>query len=70
MMTTEDSLNNTLKPITELMVNEQPTSPLAMGAGHLNPNKALDLGLVYDANTEDYVRLLYTLNYTKKELRR
>nr|DAD31665.1 TPA_asm: hypothetical protein HUJ06_010516 [Nelumbo nucifera] len=41
-----------------------------MGAGHLNPNKALDPGLVYDANTEDYMRLLCTLNYTKKESRR
>nr|DAD44371.1 TPA_asm: hypothetical protein HUJ06_002601 [Nelumbo nucifera] len=47
MMTTEDSLNTTLKPITELLDGKQPTSPLATGAGHLNPNKALDPGLVF-----------------------
>ncbi|XP_010267360.1 PREDICTED: subtilisin-like protease SBT1.9 [Nelumbo nucifera] len=70
MMTTADSLDNTLKPITELVDNEGPASPLAMGAGQLNPNKALDPGLVYDANAEDYVRLLCALNYTKKEIKK
>nr|DAD33789.1 TPA_asm: hypothetical protein HUJ06_012641 [Nelumbo nucifera] len=53
MMIIEDSLNTTLKPITELLDGEQPTRPLAMGAGHLNPNKALNFGLVYDANIVD-----------------
>nr|DAD48729.1 TPA_asm: hypothetical protein HUJ06_018666 [Nelumbo nucifera] len=33
MMTTADSLDTTLKPITELLDDEQPTSPLATGSG-------------------------------------
>ena len=32
--------------------------PWAQGAGHVVPNKATDPGLVYDANTVDYLRYL------------
>ncbi|XP_010913842.1 subtilisin-like protease SBT1.5 [Elaeis guineensis] len=42
--------------------------PFAMGAGHLNPDGALDPGLVYDLEYEDYVGLLCGLNYTDEEI--
>ncbi|PQQ15610.1 subtilisin-like protease SBT1.9 [Prunus yedoensis var. nudiflora] len=68
MMTTTDTLDNTLSPIKDIGDGYQPASPLAMGAGHVNPNKALDPGLIYDADIKDYINLLCALNYTNKQI--
>ncbi|CAB4296903.1 unnamed protein product [Prunus armeniaca] len=68
MMTTSDTLDNTLSPIKDIGDGYQPASPLAMGAGHVNPNKALNPGLIYDADIEDYINLLCALNYTNKQI--
>ncbi|KAM6560185.1 hypothetical protein CsatA_029424 [Cannabis sativa] len=40
-----------------------------MGAGHINPNKALDPGLIYEVGSQDYVNLLCALNYTEKQIK-
>lgn len=68
MMTTADVFDNTKNPIQDIGYNNKPATPLAMGAGHINPNKALDPGLVYDANVEDYINLLCALNLTSKQI--
>ncbi|CAK9135333.1 unnamed protein product [Ilex paraguariensis] len=68
MMTTSDGLDNTFNPIEDIGFNNQPASPLAIGAGHINPNKALDPGLVYDVQLEDYINLLCALNFTSKQI--
>ncbi|KAJ9541499.1 hypothetical protein OSB04_028005 [Centaurea solstitialis] len=49
--------------------NEE-SSPFDIGAGHLNPIKAMDPGLVYDMNADDYVLFLCNNGYTKDQIKR
>ncbi|XP_057811874.1 subtilisin-like protease [Salvia miltiorrhiza] len=53
-----------------LIVDERllPADVFAVGAGHVSPPKAIDPGLVYDINPEDYVAYLCGLSYTEKEI--
>ncbi|XP_055811052.1 subtilisin-like protease SBT3 [Solanum dulcamara] len=69
MMTTADALDNTQGPIRDIGRNNNAADPLAMGAGHINPNKALDPGLIYDVTPEDYINLLCGLDFTSKQIK-
>ncbi|PON46722.1 Peptidase S8, subtilisin-related [Parasponia andersonii] len=55
IMTTATPLDNTLNPIRDSNSPPSNASPLAMGSGHINPNGALDPGLIYDASPQDYI---------------
>ncbi|KAH1057803.1 hypothetical protein J1N35_035868 [Gossypium stocksii] len=69
LMTTSDQIDNTGSPIKDIGGNLRPADPLAMGAGHVNPNKALNPGLIYDATVQDYVDLLCGLNFTQQQIK-
>ncbi|KAL5821696.1 hypothetical protein ACOSQ3_023578 [Xanthoceras sorbifolium] len=69
LVTTANSLDNTLGPIKDIANNDLPASPLEMGAGLINPNRALSPGLVYDATAEDYIKFLCAMNYTTTQIR-
>ncbi|XP_073006460.1 subtilisin-like protease SBT1.7 [Typha latifolia] len=43
-------------------------TPFDLGAGHVDPPRALDPGLVYDLTTDDYVDFLCALNYTSLQI--
>ncbi|KAJ8539514.1 hypothetical protein K7X08_013766 [Anisodus acutangulus] len=69
MMTTTDALDNTGEPIRDIGNNNNAANPLAMGAGHINPNKALDPGLIYDIIPQDYINLLCGLDFTSQQIK-
>ncbi|WCJ31159.1 Subtilisin-like protease [Euphorbia peplus] len=69
LMTTANPLDNTNNPIRDVTaINQAPATPLDIGSGHVDPNKSLNPGLIYDATPQDYINLLCAMNYTKKQL--
>ncbi|XP_052179537.1 subtilisin-like protease SBT3 [Diospyros lotus] len=68
MMTTADVLDNKDGVITDMATGAAAT-PLDFGAGHVNPNKAMDPGLVYDIEIQDYIDFLCAMKYTTKQIR-
>jgi subtilisin family serine protease len=68
MMTTSDIFDNTKELIKDIGKGNNVATPFAQGAGHINPNRAIDPGLVYDVGVQDYVNLLCALNFTQKNI--
>ncbi|KAK3018571.1 hypothetical protein RJ639_004296 [Escallonia herrerae] len=68
MMTTAFVLDNTHSRILDMNSGAAAT-PLDFGAGHVNPNKAMDPGLVYDIGVNDYINHLCAMNYTRAEIK-
>ena len=66
IMTTADTLNLANSPILDERL--LPADIFATGAGHVNPSRANDPGLVYDTPFEDYVPYFCGLNYTNREV--
>ncbi|XP_058091338.1 subtilisin-like protease SBT3 [Magnolia sinica] len=68
LMTTAYITDNTHGPILD-MTNGTAATPFDYGAGHVDPNKAMDPGLVYDLDRQDYINFLCGLNYTSKQMK-
>ncbi|XP_057811863.1 subtilisin-like protease [Salvia miltiorrhiza] len=66
MMTTADVVNLAHSPIED--ENFLPADVFATGAGHVNPSRANDPGLIYDIQPEDYIPYLCGLNYTNRQV--
>ncbi|OWM80401.1 hypothetical protein CDL15_Pgr019681 [Punica granatum] len=65
MMTTANLLDNTLKPMTDESTGK-PATPYDFGAGHVNLDRAMDPGLIYDITSDDYMNFLCGIGYSNK----
>ncbi|KAH0680429.1 hypothetical protein KY284_021514 [Solanum tuberosum] len=68
MITSAINIDNTNSPIKDSGLNYSIATPLAMGAGLVNPNFALNPGLIYDATPQDYINLLCAMKFTHKQI--
>uniref|UniRef100_A0A2K2B5Q1 Uncharacterized protein n=1 Tax=Populus trichocarpa TaxID=3694 RepID=A0A2K2B5Q1_POPTR len=66
IMTTADTLNMEGKLIVDQTL--QPADIFATGAGHVNPSRANNPGLVYDIQPDDYIPYLCGLGYADNEV--
>ncbi|GMY22780.1 subtilisin-like protease SBT1.8 [Fagus crenata] len=67
MMTTAYAMDNTVTIMKSELTGLSGT-PLEFGAGHINPNKAMDPGLIYDMGLQDYIEFVCGLGYTKEQM--
>ncbi|KAF5931270.1 hypothetical protein HYC85_032143 [Camellia sinensis] len=51
-----------------IMDGDKPTGVFATGAGHVNPKRAINPGLVYDIRPDEYFTHLCTMGYKKLEI--
>ncbi|EEF51048.1 Xylem serine proteinase 1 precursor, putative [Ricinus communis] len=67
IMTTANLDNLGGKPISD--EDFVPSTVFDMGAGHVNPSRANDPGLIYDIQPDDYIPYLCGLGYSDKHVR-
>jgi subtilisin family serine protease len=68
LMTTAYVHDNTHHPLKDASATT-PSTPYDHGAGHINPMKALDPGLIYDIEPQDYFDFLCTQKLTPTQLK-
>ncbi|KAK7340450.1 hypothetical protein VNO77_21153 [Canavalia gladiata] len=65
IMTTASTRDNTNKPIRDAF-DKKLANPFAYGSGHVQPNSAIDPGLVYDLSLVDYLNFLCASGYNQQ----
>ncbi|XP_057420943.1 subtilisin-like protease Glyma18g48580 [Lotus japonicus] len=65
IMTTASTRDNTNRPIQDAF-DETLATPFAHGSGHVQPNSAIDPGLVYDLSIVDYLNFLCASGYDQQ----
>ncbi|KAJ0017984.1 hypothetical protein Pint_09647 [Pistacia integerrima] len=68
IMTTARTRDNTVNPMLDGSFNK--ATPYNYGSGHIRPNRAMNPGLVYDINVNDYCDFLCGLGYNQTKIHR
>lgn len=68
IMTTAYSMDTSFDSITA-GGSGKPANPFDFGAGHVDPVKAMNPGLVYDAGPKNYVLFLCRIGYNEQQIR-
>ncbi|KAJ8555401.1 hypothetical protein K7X08_012897 [Anisodus acutangulus] len=68
IMTTAYTQDNTNSSFHDSAQDGSFSSPLAHGSGHVNPQKALSPGLVYDIRIHDHIKFLCSLDYSMEQI--
>ncbi|KAK1325083.1 Subtilisin-like protease SDD1 [Acorus calamus] len=66
ILTTADKVDHQGEPIADQ--NRTRANLFATGAGHVNPSKAINPGLVYDISADNYASYLCAHNYTDEDI--
>ncbi|MED6208520.1 Subtilisin-like protease SBT5.3 [Stylosanthes scabra] len=66
IMTTATTLDNEAEQL--LNATNGKATPFGYGAGHVEPNRAMDPGLVYDTTINDYLNFLCALGYNETQI--
>ncbi|KAL6287130.1 hypothetical protein ACE6H2_011520 [Prunus campanulata] len=66
IMTTATTQDNSREPV--LNASFYRATPFSYGAGHVNPNSAMDPGLVYDLSLNDYLNFLCSNGYNETQI--
>ncbi|OEL32332.1 Subtilisin-like protease SBT1.4 [Dichanthelium oligosanthes] len=67
LMTTAYNVDNAGDTIKDMSTG-QASTPFVRGAGHVDPNRAVDPGLVYDAGADDYFSFLCAIGCTDEQI--
>ncbi|KAK2986341.1 hypothetical protein RJ640_026605 [Escallonia rubra] len=65
LITTAEVTDHSGKPI---MDGDKPAGLFAIGAGHVNPESAINPGLIYDIRADEYITHLCTIGYTRSDI--
>ncbi|THG16882.1 hypothetical protein TEA_025605 [Camellia sinensis var. sinensis] len=68
LMTTTYMIDNTNSTIIDMTTGVAGT-PLDYGSRHIDPVKAMDPGLIYDLEAQDYINYLCGMNYTNQQIK-
>ncbi|XP_059662111.1 subtilisin-like protease SBT3.5 isoform X2 [Cornus florida] len=70
LVTTASQTGTDGTDITEQGSTRKAADPFDIGGGHVNPNRAVNPGLIYNISTQDYIQFLCSMGYSNISITR